>query len=355
MGVKDIIAVDGFETRAGSALPAAAFEMPEAPAITACRDAGALILGKTVTTEFAMREPGSTANPHDLGHTPGGSSSGSAAGLAAGYFPLSFGTQTVGSVLRPAAFCGVVGYKASYERISRDGVVVYSRSVDHVGMFTADAASMRRAASVVCDGWEPERASEIDLEPDAMPTIGVTEGPYLDQASPEGIAAMEQALERMEAAGARIVRFQMFEDIEQIAARHRALIAAEFAEAHAERWPRYAWLYRPRSATHVEEGQRVAAEIAEEARHSRLELRSRLTELMNEHELDLLASVPALGAAPIGLGSTGEPAMNLPWTHSGLPAVTLPAGSNEQGLPLGIQLATRFEEDERLLAWAERL
>ena len=329
--------------------------MPIATPITACRDAGALILGKTVTTEFAMREPGSTANPHDLGHTPGGSSSGSAAGLAAGYFPLAFGTQTVGSVLRPAAFCGVVGYKASYERISRDGVVVYSRSVDHVGMFTADAASMRRAASVVCDGWEPERASEIDLEPDAMPTIGVTEGPYLDQASPEGIAAMEQALERMEAAGARIVRFQMFEDIEQIAERHRALIAAEFAEAHAERWPRYAWLYRPWSATHVEEGQRVPAEIAEEARHSRLELRSRLTELMNEHELDLLASVPALGAAPRGLGATGDPAMNLPWTHSGLPAVTLPAGSNEQGLPLGIQLAARFEEDERLLAWAERL
>jgi Asp-tRNA(Asn)/Glu-tRNA(Gln) amidotransferase A subunit family amidase len=258
-------------------------------------------------------------------------------------------------VLRPAAFCGVVGYKPSYERISRDGIVLYSRSVDHVGMFTADAASMRRAASVVCNGWEPERASAIDLNPDAMPTIGVTEGPYLDQASPEGIAAMEQALELMEAAGARIVRLQMFEDIEQIAARHRALIAAEFAEAHAERWPRYAWLYRPASATHVEEGQLVPAEIAEEARHSRLELRSRLTELMNEHELDLLASVPALGAAPRGLGATGDPAMNLPWTHSGLPAVTLPAGSNEQGLPLSIQLAARFEEDERLLAWAERL
>jgi Asp-tRNA(Asn)/Glu-tRNA(Gln) amidotransferase A subunit family amidase len=355
VGVKDIISVNGFETRAGSALPAVEFEMPEASAITVCRNAGALILGKTVTTEFAMREPGSTTNPHDLGHTPGGSSSGSAAGLAAGYFPLSFGTQTIGSVLRPAAFCGVVGYKPSYERISRDGIVLYSRSVDHVGMFTADAASMRRAASVVCNGWEPERASAIDLNPDAMPTIGVTEGPYLDQASPEGIAAMEQALELMEAAGARIVRLQMFEDIEQIAARHRALIAAEFAEAHAERWPRYAWLYRPASATHVEEGQLVPAEIAEEARHSRLELRSRLTELMNEHELDLLASVPALGAAPRGLGATGDPAMNLPWTHSGLPAVTLPAGSNEQGLPLSIQLAARFEEDERLLAWAERL
>jgi len=355
VGVKDIIAVDGFVTRAGSALPPEAFEMPEAPAITRCREAGALILGKTVTTEFAMREPGATANPHDLGHTPGGSSSGSAAGLAAGYFPLAFGTQTVGSVLRPAAFCGVVGYKPSYERISRDGVVDYSRSVDHVGMFTADAASMRRAASVVCEGWEADAVAEIDLDQDAMPVVGVTEGPYLNQAAPESIAGMERALERMEASGARIVRLQMFEDIAEIAARHQALIAAEFAEAHAERWLRYAGLYRPRSATHVEEGQRVPLEIAEEARHSRLELRSQLTELMDEQGLDLLASVPALSAALAGLGSTGDPAMNLPWTHAGLPAITLPAGTNEHGLPLGIQLAARFEEDELLLAWAERL
>jgi Asp-tRNA(Asn)/Glu-tRNA(Gln) amidotransferase A subunit family amidase len=355
VGVKDIIAVDGFATRAGSALPPEAFEMPEAPAITRCREAGALILGKTVTTEFAMREPGATANPHDLGHTPGGSSSGSAAGLAAGYFPLAFGTQTIGSVLRPAAFCGVVGYKPSYERISRDGVVDYSRSVDHVGMFTADAASMRRAASVVCEGWEADAAAEIALDQDAMPVVGVTEGPYLNQAAPESIAGMERALERMEASGARIVRLQMFEDIAEIAARHQALIAAEFAEAHAERWLRYAGLYRPRSATHVEEGQRVPSEIAEEARHSRLELRSQLTELMDEQGLDLLASVPALSAALAGLGSTGDPAMNLPWTHAGLPAITLPAGTNEHGLPLGIQLAARFEEDELLLAWAERL
>jgi Asp-tRNA(Asn)/Glu-tRNA(Gln) amidotransferase A subunit family amidase len=355
IGVKDIIAVDGFDTRAGSALPPEVFEMPEAPAITRCREAGALILGKTVTTEFAMREPGSTANPHNLGHTPGGSSSGSAAGLAAGYFSLAFGTQTVGSVLRPAAFCGVVGYKPSYERISRNGVVAYSRSVDHVGMFTADAASMRRAAAVVCDDWDPAASSDIDGDPDATPTIGVTEGLYLEQATPEGTAAMERALQRMEAAGARVVRFQMFNNIAVLAARHQALIAAEFAEAHSERWPRYAWLYRPWSATHVEEGQRVPPEVAEEARHSRLELRSRLTELMNEHGLDLLASVPALGAAPFGLGATGDPAMNLPWTHSGLPAVSLPAGTNEAGLPLGIQLAARFEEDERLLAWSERL
>jgi len=355
VGVKDIISVDGFETRAGSALPPEAFEMPEAPAVVACREAGALILGKTVTTEFAMREPGSTANPHNLGHTPGGSSSGSAAGVAAGYFPLAFGTQTVGSVIRPAAFCGVVGYKPSHERISRVGVLDYSRSVDHVGMFTADAAGMRRAASAVCDAWEADRAADIDLNPDAMPAIGVTEGPYLDQATPEGIAAMEAALARMEAAGARVVRLRMFEDIEAIAARHQSLIAAEFAESHAERFPRYAWLFRPWSATHYEEGQRVSPEAAEEARHSRLELRSHLTELMDQHDLDLLASTPALGAAPSGLGATGDPAMNLPWTHSGLPTVTIPAGTDEAGLPFGIQLSAHFEQDERLLAWAERL
>ncbi|RLT42027.1 MAG: amidase, partial [Chloroflexi bacterium] len=153
VGVKDIFRVDGFLTQAGSELPSGLFEGDEAAVVTRLRAAGALIAGKTVTTEFAYFQPGPTRNPHNLNHTPGGSSSGSAAGVAAGFFPLALGTQTIGSTIRPAAFCGVVGFKPSYDRIPTAGLLYFSQSLDHVGLFTQDIAGMALAASLLCDGW----------------------------------------------------------------------------------------------------------------------------------------------------------------------------------------------------------
>ena len=349
-GIKDIIAVDGMPTRAGSAIPPSEFATAEATSVVRLRAGGALILGKTVTTEFAAREPGATTNPHNRAHTPGGSSSGSAAGIAAGEFHLAYGTQTIGSVVRPAAFCGVVGFKPTHERIPRAGVLDYSPSVDHVGLFTADAPGMRIAASATLTGWRDET-----IEAGAMPVIAVTDGPYLEQADEEACAALEASVDRLQAAGARVLRLPMLEDIEAINERHTTLTAAEFAAAHHDRFERWAQLYRPYSARHVEEGRAVPAEAVEQGRQSRLELRSWLDGLMDEHGLDLLVSVPATGPAPEGLGWTGDASMNLPWTHSGLPALTLPAGLASNGLPLGVQLAARFGEDERLLAWAERV
>ncbi len=351
LGIKDIIAADGFPTRAGSALPPEVLAMPAATAVRRMRAAGALILGKTVTTEFAAREPGATTNPHQRAHTPGGSSSGSAAGVAAGLFHTSFGTQTVGSVIRPAAFCGVVGLKPSHERIPRDGVLTYSDSVDHVGLFTADAAGMRLAAAAACSDW----TAALELEEGAMPRIGVTDGAYLEQADDEARGALEGAVARLEGAGATVVRLQVLDDIKAINDRHNTLVAADFAEAHHERFEAWGQLYRPFSAAHVEEGRAVSAEAVAKGRESRFELRSRLDGLFEEHRLDLLLSVPATGAAPVGLSWTGDASMNLPWTHSGLPAVTLPAGETANGLPLGVQLAAPFGRDEVLLAWAERL
>jgi len=351
LGIKDIIAADGFPTRAGSALPPEVLAMPEATAVTRMREAGALILGKTVTTEFAAREPGATTNPHNRAHTPGGSSSGSAAGIAAGLFHTSFGTQTVGSVIRPGAFCGIVAFKPSHERIPRDGVLTYSGSVDHVGLFTADAAGMRLAAAAVCSDW----GAPVEIETGRMPAIGVTDGAYLDQADEAARDALEAAIERLEAAGATVVRLPMLDDIEAINDRHNTLAAADFAEAHHDRFEAWGQLYRPFSASHVEEGRAVPAEAVAEGRASRHELRARLDAVFAEHQLDLLLSVPATGAAPKGLAWTGDASMNLPWTHSGLPVVTLPAGATSTGLPLGVQLATPFGRDEVLLEWAERL
>ena len=169
MGVKDIIRVDGFPTRAGSRLPPHLFAGPQAACVTALRRAGALVLGKTVTTEFAGFEPGPTANPHRPGHTPGGSSSGSAAAVAAGYCPLALGTQTIGSVIRPAAFCGIVGFKPSLGRIATAGLVDFSPAVDTVGIFTQDLAGMGSVAAVLCGEWR--RRTEAD-----KPVLGVPLG-----------------------------------------------------------------------------------------------------------------------------------------------------------------------------------
>ncbi len=349
VAVKDIFHVDGFITRAGSEVPPELFAGPEAASVSLLRAAGALILGKAVTTEFAYFEPGPTRNPHNLAHTPGGSSSGSAAAVAAGLCPLAVGTQTIGSVIRPAAFCGIVGFKPSYDRIPSAGLVYFSRSVDHVGLFTQDVAGMRLAAGVVCPNWQ-EAAG-----PASLPVMGVPEGPYLQQAEPEALAAFRRQLERLATAGVPVRSVPALGDIERINALHRRLIFAEFADEHAGFYNEYAALYRPRTAEIIEIGRTVTDDERAEARASMASLRADLTGLMDAEGIDLWACPAAPGPAPEGIDATGDPAMNLPWTHAGMPAVTLPASVAANGLPLGLQLVARFGDDERLLGWAEML
>jgi Asp-tRNA(Asn)/Glu-tRNA(Gln) amidotransferase A subunit family amidase len=350
VAVKDIFNVDGFVTRGGSALPPELFEGAEATSVARLREAGALIIGKAVTTEFAYFEPGATRNPRNLAHTPGGSSSGSAAAVAAEFAPLALGSQTVGSVIRPAAFCGVAGFKPSYGRIPTDGVIAYSQSVDHVGAFARDAAGLSLVASVLLDGWGAvAHASQAGRQP----VIGVPDGPYLAQASDEGLEAFERQLAALELEGYDVRRVAAFEDIEGLNKRHRDLATAEFAQVH-ERWfAEWGALYRPRSAALVEAGWLISGEEVEAGVVSVAGLHHELAELMDSHGLDLWASPPATGPAPEGFTSTGNPTMNLPWTHAGMPVVTLPAGVAETGLPLGLQLSARFMADEHLLAWAE--
>lgn len=346
LAVKDIFHVDGFVTRAGSQLPPELFAGEEAETVRALRAAGALIVGKAVTTEFAYYEPGPTGNPYNLKHTPGGSSSGSAAAVAAGISNLALGSQTVGSVIRPAAFCGVIGYKPSFGRISTHGVVPFSQSADHVGLFTQDVAGLVLACSVLCSAWRSQ------LAPLSSPVLGVPEGPYLDQMPSEGRAAFEQQIAQLEAAGYVIKRVQAFGDLATIAQRHRRMIAAEIAQVHAEWFKQHEALYRERTAGIIREGQPVTVEALEESRAARFELRQQLHEQMDAEGIDLWVCPPAFGPAPEGLQVTGDPAMNMPWTNSGMPALTVPAGKAANGLPLGLQLVARFERDEELLAWA---
>ena len=207
MGVKDIFAADGFETKAGSKLPAKLFEMPQGPVVSALKRAGALILGKTVTTEFAYFAPGPTTNPWDASRTPGGSSSGSAAAVAAGFCSLALGTQTIGSISRPAVYCGIAGWKPSYERTSREGVVPFSPSVDHVGLFAPDAAGIALAASLITTGWDAAACSSASGHyARRRPILAVPDGPFLAQAESAALEAFDATVARLSGRGFSIVK-----------------------------------------------------------------------------------------------------------------------------------------------------
>ena len=344
LGVKDIFRVDGFPTRAGSALPSEALAGEEAECVTRLRSAGALVVGKTVTTEFAYFAPGPTRNPRALDRTPGGSSSGSAAAVAAGLCELALGTQTIGSIGRPAAYCGVCGYKPSYDRISRDGVIPLAPSVDHVGLLAPSIETLQRAAHVVAHDWQDAVGVYFQAQ------IGVPVGPYLEKASIEGKAHFASVCARLERGGWKVVEVEAMTDFEEIDARHRLLVAAEAARVHADWFARYEGLYAPKTAELIRRGQQVSDAELEALRASRDILHQALDQLMMRHGLDLWISPPAPGPPPLGLESTGDPVMNLPWTHAGLPTLVVPAGTSEEGLPMGLQLAARFGADEELLA-----
>ncbi len=349
IGVKDIFYTDGFITQAGSRLSADLWNSDgEAPSVTRLRQQGALIMGKTVTTEFAYFGSGPTRNPHNPDHTPGGSSSGSAAAVAAGLCPLALGTQTIGSINRPAAFCGVVGYKPSYERIPKQNVLPLAASADHVGLFTPGVDGAELIAGLLCGQWQ----LAVMIDPASQPVLGVPEGPYLERASTEGLAHFRAVCARLQGAGFMVKSVAALPDFDAIYARHNLLVAAEAAQVHRAWYEQYGALYHPKTAVLIERGLGVSKEELAAARNGRLRLRRQLMQLMDRQGIDLWLSPPAPGPAPAGLDSTGDPVMNLPWTHAGLPTLTLPAGKNEVGLPLGLQLTARWYEDEKMLDWA---
>jgi Asp-tRNA(Asn)/Glu-tRNA(Gln) amidotransferase A subunit family amidase len=356
IGVKDIFHATGFVTQAGTQVPPFVFggDMDDdAAAVTALRMAGALVLAKTVTTEFAYFEPGPTRNPHNLDHTPGGSSSGSAAAVAAGLCPLALGTQTVGSVIRPAAYCGIVGFKPTFDRIPSAGLIPFSPSADTVGLFTQSVADMALAASLVCHQWEDEAATTADR----LPVLGVPDGPYLAQTEPDALAAFEAQLALLAAAGVEIRRVPALADIAQIDARHQAMIAAELAQVHARWFGRHSKHYRPRTAELIRFGQTITPTQLAAGRAGRKQLAAMMADTMGTAGIDLWICPAAPGPAPRGILSTGSPAMNLPWTHAGMPALTLPhfGPPAADALPLGLQLVAPVLEDETLLGLAQAL
>ncbi|MGW4832947.1 amidase [Amycolatopsis japonica] len=344
LGVKDIIDLAGVPTRCGSTLRAKAVPATaDAAIVTAWRAAGMAPLGKTVTTEFAFFAPGPTRNPAALGHTPGGSSSGSAAAVASGQVPLALGSQTAGSVTRPASYCGVASLVMSHGRYPVTGVTGLSPSLDSHGVFAATAVDLAFAWSALTG--DPAR------EP-RPPRILVWSADALDVVEAPMRHALTQAAKRLQDAGATVEPFREEQLMVELTAAHPVVMAYEAAReraaelAVAERLSApLAQLLRAGAATSVDEYETARATIADGA--------VRLADAF-----DVVLGPAAPGAAPPGLQATGNPVLSRGWQALGLPVVTIPGFTDPAGLPLGLQLVGRHGGDDELLGhacWAERV
>ena len=345
VGIKDNFHVDGFTTQAASHLPVEAIQGEEAESVTRLKEAGALIFGKTVTTELAYFSPIPTRNPHNLEYTPGGSSSGSAAAVAAGLCHLALGTQTIGSVIRPASFCGVVGFKPTYDRISRAGIIPLSPSLDHVGIFAPDAISAKQVASVLIEDWRFDTTQR-------KPTLGIPTGLYLASASDHALARFDIICKLLSEAGYKLRRVKVMDDFQDVQDRHHVILSAEAARVHREWFEKYADLYSAKFVELIQRGQAIGDNWLQSALTARDDFRAEMRRTFLDNDIDFWICPSAVDVAPKSPQGTGDPVMNLPWTQAGLPAINLPAGKNQAGLPLGLQVVGNWYKDESLLFWA---
>jgi Asp-tRNA(Asn)/Glu-tRNA(Gln) amidotransferase A subunit family amidase len=307
------------------------------------RERGGVILGKTVTTEFANNHPGATRNPHNLQHTPGGSSSGSAAAVADGMVPLALGTQTGGSVIRPAAYCGVAACKPSFGSINRAGLKFVSESLDTIGVF-GKTEYLILAQHVLTGRALPEQQS-------GKPRVGLCRTPRWRDADDATQTNLERAAQALAKAGARVSDFELPAGSQALFDRHAAVMGFESARALGWEQTNFADQISATLKPRLEAGWRVKREEYDEVRGIARACRARLAEMLRDFDFLLTPSAPS--GAPAGLASTGDPVFNRAWTLFGVPCVTLPFGAAPNGLPLGVQLVGAFDADMRLLAWAQ--
>jgi len=347
VGIKDIFHVAGMTTTCGAAPAFHVAATEDAAAVARLRAAGAIILGKAHTTEFAYFEPGPTRNPWNVAHTPGGSSSGSAAAVAARMAPLALGTQTVGSVLRPAAYCGVVGFKGTHGLISTEGVVPLAWSLDHVGVFARAVADVALTTGVL--------AGRPLAGPTPRPPRLALASELIDRATPETAAAVRATVERLTRAGATIEEVKLPGSFAGVHAAGRGVLEVEASAYHEELYRAHADAYRPRTRELIEGGLARPAVAYARAQRARLAFREEAMPLLAAH--DALLSPTAPGTAPEGL-ATGDPWFCAPWSFAGVPACSLPSGMSAAGLPHAVQLVAAAERDAELLAvaaWCERV
>jgi len=361
VGLKDIIDTADMPTENGSPLHAGRTPARDAAVVERLRATGAVLLGKTVTTEFAGRAPGKTRNPVNPAHTPGGSSSGSAAAVAASQVPLAVGSQTGGSVIRPAAYCGVFGFKPTHGLISRHGMFQLSRSLDHVGVFARTLEDVALLAEVLVgfDARDPDsRASahppyrEIAAsEPPIPPLLAFVKTARWEQVDPD---AREACAELVEFLGDRVEELDLGEPAVQALEWHRIILDSEMAANLDWAWEGGRARLSPSMVERLARGREVRARDYLQALARRPALNAGFDELFAQR-YDAILTPAASGTAPRGLESTGDPAFNAVWTLCGMPALTVPLMQGENGLPLGVQLVGPRLGDARLLRTARWL
>jgi aspartyl-tRNA(Asn)/glutamyl-tRNA(Gln) amidotransferase subunit A len=349
IGIKDIIDVAGWPTKCGSPLREHHIADRDAAVVTSLRKAGAILLGKTVTTEWACFDPPPTRNPWNLNHTPGGSSSGSAAAVATEMCLAALGTQTGGSIIRPAAFCGVAGLKPGFGELPMDGIAPLTLHLDHVGPIARRVSdlyivwqALAADAHGTMESMFSRRWADSDLETwiDAYglnKSLFVLEGPLLDLATPEMRQLFHQALDRLKSSVC-LRPLPLPDSFRDVLTWHRRINVVEAAAYHRETFPGRRDQYGPCIASLLDEAQSVSAIDYAEALIRREDLRNELARLLHSHEdaLGCLVMPATLGPAP-GLDTTGVPTFNAPWSYIGWPSLTIPCALSSEGLPVGLQ------------------
>jgi Asp-tRNA(Asn)/Glu-tRNA(Gln) amidotransferase A subunit family amidase len=346
LGVKDVFETHDMPTEHGTPIYAGNRTSNDAATLAIARHGGMVILGKTVSTELATQTPSRTRNPHNLEHTPGGSSSGSAAAVADYMVPLALGTQTVGSTIRPASFCGVVGYKPTFNLLSRAGVKCEGDSLDTVGLFARSVPDVALYAGVQTND---ARLLELPQAGRGL-RVGLCRTPQWKHVQPEMAAAMERAAKDLATAGARVSELKLPQQFDGVADAHWTVFLFELWRSFADEYHRGADRLTPGLRERWQEGSRVSGETYQKALAVGAACRAALPQAFGDCDVLLVPS--ACGEAPRGFETTGNPIMNQMWSYLYTPAVTVPVAKGPQGLPVGLQIIGRIGDDPRTLSAA---
>ncbi|HVS26715.1 MAG TPA: amidase [Burkholderiales bacterium] len=349
LGIKDIFDTRVIPTEFGSPLFAGNMPKTSARVVEKLEAAGGFVMGKTVTAEFAFLHPGKTRNPWNPLHTPGGSSSGSAAAVAAGFVPAALGTQTNGSIIRPAAFCGVIGFKPSQGTISNHGTLDYSPTLDQSGVFTRSVADAAWVISCVAETQNP-----VSREIQALakkPKLAAVRSPVWTRAEEAQRRIFADNVKKLREAGAEVVETELPAAFNQAHPCLRHIMAYEAARFFRELQARGREKISAGLNVFLDEGRTISDSAYQDALSFRRELQEDLSAFLKV--FDAILTPPANGEAPATLDSTGDPAFCTIWTLCGVPAVTIPTRLGPQGLPLGLQMVGPFREDDKLLGVAQ--